>query len=95
MKYSTLKEAPFKIIEGIRHVAATSSFLRRNDELTILHGIPACPECKHLLHMNIRTAGWHCIWCNTDWAVLDLIQAIETEDALATVSIRDLEDYNG
>ena len=95
MKYNTLKDIPIRIVEGARHIAATSCFLRRHDELTILHGIPACPECKHILHMNLRNAGWHCIWCGTDWATLDLIQAIENEDALATVSIRNLEEYNG
>ena len=91
-KYDGLREYPSKEILGKQHTKASSCFLWRGKELTIIGGFPACPECGHTLSKVLSQSTWLCSSCGTVWTSLDLVQAVEAENTLVTVSIRNLEE---
>ena len=91
-KYNELKEHPSKDILGVRHKDSYSSFLHRAGKVTIIHGFPLCPECKCQLGRLFNQDTWICSHCHTVWSSKDLVNAIETENALTTISIRSLSD---
>ena len=77
-------------IVGTRYVHAVSSFLWRSEELTIIRGFLACPECEYTLKRNWSLNTWACPHCETVWSDRDLVQAVETEQSYTRISVRNL-----
>lgn len=91
-KYDSLHRHNSKDITGDKYADTCTTVLHRKEQVTIIQGFPACPECGGTLGRVWEIDYWHCTECFTMWSTLDLVQAIEAENALMYVSIRNLED---
>lgn len=82
-----------KYINGMRNVENSSEFVRRENEVIVIRGQPACPECHSLLYRD-AAIYWHCTGCGCVWTAAELVEAIEAEDKAmrSRVTIRGLID---
>lgn len=82
-------------IVGMKWVKYCTTFVHRlKKPVTIIKGLPVCPECGTVLDRRFTSSTWVCWECGTVWSDADLVTAIDTEDRLvgATVTVRNLED---
>ena len=92
MKYRNLLGSTNKDIYGSKFIHTSSTFVHRDSKLTIIHGLPDCPECKAVLDKDWWNSKWVCKGCGTVWDSVSLLQAIETESKLMEeISVRRLQ----
>lgn len=91
-RFDELKEACNYDITGQKYTTAYSDIIRYKGRTVIIHGFPACPECHYTLLRLYFENAWYCTRCRTEWSRVELVEAIENESALMTVSIRELSD---
>jgi len=90
-KYSTLRHRLPRQIYTTHHTEDITSFLYRDGKTTAVHGLLVCPECGSVLSKMWTKEPWTCGGCGTVWALLELVQAVEGEERLVRISIRDLK----
>lgn len=92
MKYDRLRKEQKPDITGIIYADRYSHILHRHEDITIIQGFPACPECGCALNRIWNENRWNCTGCGTEWTSLSLVEAVEREHALMSLSIRNMED---
>ena len=81
-KYNNLKEqSDGSVFKGSKLVEQLSSFNYDNG-VTVIQGLPSCPECGKLLTHEYLKNEWYCSGCGTGWDETSLIEALQNKRAV-------------
>lgn len=82
-KFDPLKEQTKEAFTGGKFSEQHFRVVSAGEGMSIIQGLPSCPECGAILAHNFTHSFWRCLHCKTEWDEDSLVEALQNERAAA------------